>query len=254
MFRKLTLLSFTDIFYWNNSIRHRNGDPIKGLSSLILGYVVFVFITTGCVPKHHLSNATFRIHEKPVINNDERKQLSLEYLRMRHGINKEQATIEPKMVVVHWTEIYSLESTFDAFNSPRLSGRANLQTASNLNVLAHFLVDRDGTVFRLIPDTLFARHTIGLNYMAIGIENIGGSKAPLTQAQVKSNAELIDYLSRKYNIEYVIGHHEYYDFKKTPLWKETDPNYLTEKVDPGPEFMRELRKELLPLRFKSQPE
>ncbi len=37
------------------------------------------------------------------------------------------------------------------------------------------MVDRDGTRYRLMPETYMARHVIGLNYYSIGIENVGGS-------------------------------------------------------------------------------
>jgi N-acetylmuramoyl-L-alanine amidase len=114
-------------------------------------------------------------------------------------------------------------------------------------------VDRDGTIFRLLPDTTFARHTIGLNYTAIGIENIGGPEAPLTKAQLNANAELIRYLHKKHQLTYVIGHHEYYAFQGTDIWKETDPDYLTQKQDPGDRFMKKLRKKLADLNFKSKP-
>ncbi len=199
------------------------------------------------------SDPTLRIFEKPIIFNEEREHLSLEYMKVRHGIEAESAVIDPRMVVVHWTAVYSIEETFDIFNPVRLRGRAELQDAGALNVSAHFLVDRDGTIFRLLPDTTFARHTIGLNYMAIGIENIGGSQAPLTRAQLRANTELITWLAGKYDIEYVIGHHEYQDFRGSDVWMETDPDYLTYKVDPGPEFMRRLRERLKPLEFKSGP-
>lgn len=212
--------------------------------------ILLIFLSTLLA---EVQAQTFRIFEKPIIFDEERERLSLEYLKNRHGIEKETATILPTMVVVHWTAVYSLESTFDVFNPVHLGGRPELTSASNLNVSAHFLVDRDGTIFRLLPDTTFARHTIGLNYTAIGIENIGGPEAPLTKAQVKANADLIRYLNKKYKLTYVIGHHEYYAFQGTPLWKESDPNYLTQKQDPGPKFMKKLRKKLADLNFKSNP-
>jgi len=105
-------------------------------------------------------------------------------------------------------------------------------------------VDRDGVIFRQLPETAFARHTIGLNYCAIGVENVGGSNAPLTEAQLEANVALIRYLKKKYNIEYVIGHHEYKSFIGHPLWKEKDPNYLTNKTDPGDEFMNKVRERI----------
>ncbi|GHB26658.1 N-acetylmuramoyl-L-alanine amidase [Mongoliitalea lutea] len=213
-------------------------------------YILLGFFFFSC---QILVGQTFRIFEKPIIFNEERERLSLEYLEKRHGIIQDKATIQPKMVVVHWTAVPTLEGTFDVFNPVHLGGRPELTTASNLNVSAQFLVDRDGVIFRLLPDTTFARHTIGLNYMAIGIENIGGPDAPLTKAQVKANAELIKYLHKKYALEYVIGHHEYYAFQGSELWKETDPDYLTQKVDPGDRFMKKLRKRLQSYNFKSKP-
>ncbi|KAI9549746.1 hypothetical protein GHT06_004004 [Daphnia sinensis] len=149
-----------------------------------------------------------RIIDKPITWNAEREALSLKYLKERHGLEKEAPSITPQMVVVHWTAISTVEVTFDVFNPTTLGGRADLTGASNLNVSSQFLIDRDGTIFRLLPDTTFARHVIGLNYLAIGIENVGGPDAPLTKAQLDANEQLIRYLKRKYPIDYVIGHHE----------------------------------------------
>lgn len=199
------------------------------------------------------SQATFRIFDKPISWNDEREELSLKYLKDRHGLEKDTASIEPRMVVVHWTAINSVEVTFDVFNPPTLGGRDDLTGASNLNVSSQFLIDRDGTIFRLLPDTRFARHVIGLNYLAIGIENVGGEDSPLTKDQLKANEELIRNLQKKYPIEYVIGHHEYQNFQTTDLWKETDPDYRTIKSDPGDSFMQKLRKNLADLNLKPVP-
>jgi N-acetyl-anhydromuramyl-L-alanine amidase AmpD len=203
----------------------------------------------SCSPKD-----TLRIFDKPITWNAEREQLSLNYLKERHGLVQTTATIKPQMVVVHWTAIPTIEVTFDVFNPITLGGRADLTGASNLNVSSQFLIDRDGTIFRLLPETTFARHVIGLNYLAIGIENIGSDDMPLTKAQLDANEKLIRYLKRKYPIDYVIGHHEYQRFQKTALWKETDPNYRTVKSDPGDTFMNKLRKKLSDLNLSPLPQ
>lgn len=200
------------------------------------------------------NQATFRIIDKPITWNTEREALSLNYLKERHGLEKSTPSITPRMVVVHWTAISTVEVTFDVFNPTTLGGRADLTGASNLNVSSQFLIDRDGTIFRLLPDTTFARHVIGLNYLAIGVENVGGPDAPLTKAQLTANEQLIRYLKRKYPIDYVIGHHEYQNFQKTDLWKETDPDYRTVKSDPGDAFMLKLRKNLNGLNLKPMPQ
>ncbi len=104
-----------------------------------------------------------------------------------------------------------------------------------------------------MPENSFARHVIGLNYCAIGIENVGGSNFPLTEAQLEANEQLVRYLAKKYKIRYLIGHYEYTLFKNSSLWKETDPKYQTSKSDPGVDFMQKIRKNLADLNLSSSP-
>lgn len=214
---------------------------------LILLLIVFV---ASCA-----NNTSLSIIQKPITFDQTRESLSIQYLKERHGIEQTEAVIDPRMVVVHWTVVPTLEKTFDVFNPSELpSSRTGISSASRLNVSAHFLVDRDGTIYQLLPTTTFARHTIGLNHTAIGIENIADGKTlPLTQAQITANIQLIDYLAQKHNIDYVIGHHEYQRFIGHALWKETDPAYLTEKTDPGDTNMRLIRAGLTNLHLNSIP-
>ncbi|AKD05443.1 N-acetylmuramoyl-L-alanine amidase [Pontibacter korlensis] len=196
----------------------------------------------------------FKIVEKPIVFDQERKQLSLEYMEARYNMQKDAPYIEPKMIVLHWTAIPTLERSFAAMNPTLLPGaRTEIGAASNLNVSAQFLVDRDGTVYRQLPDTAFARHVIGLNHCAIGVENVGGGSEGLTKAQLKANEELVRYLKSRYDIEYLIGHYEYKDFEGHPLWKEVDSGYRTQKVDPGVGFMKKIRKRTKDLGLKGSP-
>lgn len=203
-------------------------------------------ILTSCGPD---------IVDKPITFNEERLGLSTEYLASHYGIEKAEPTITPQMVVVHWTAIPTFEKSFEAFANTKLPNwRPEIAGAGALNVSSHFLVDRDGTIYRLMPETIMARHVIGLNHCAIGIENVGGTEdTPLTDAQLKANIDLIDYLSSKYDISYVIGHHEYRNFEGHPLWLEKDQGYRTEKSDPGDAFMSEIRNAFEPNKFKEIP-
>ncbi|MCX6217721.1 peptidoglycan recognition family protein [Spirosoma sp.] len=193
----------------------------------------------------------FRIIEKPIVFDEERKLLSLDYLIRRHGIQQSAPYIKPKMIVLHWTAVPTLQAAFDLFNPSVLTDRPDIQAASRLNISVPFLVDRDGTIYRLLPDTVFTRHCIGLNYCAIGIENVGNNN--LTDAQLDANVQLVRYLKQRYAIEYLIGHYEYKDFIGTPLWKETDSTYLTSKTDPGKEFMKNVRRQVKDLKLKGSP-
>ena len=104
-----------------------------------------------------------------------------------------------------------------------------------------------------MPETLMARHVIGLNRRAIGIENIGNND--LTRAQLETNARLIGSLARRFQIQYLIGHLEYGRFKGSALWEERESEYFTVKPDPGADFMHRLRLRLTRdgLDFKDRP-
>ena len=111
----------------------------------------------------------------------------------------------------------------------------------SVNVSSHFLVDRDGTVHRLLPEDAFARHCIGFNHISIGVENVGGTKGTtLTEAQVDANVRLIRELRSRYPIDLVIGHHESLDLEAHPYFVELDSTYRSIKQDPS-DFMEAVR-------------
>ncbi|MDC6364657.1 MULTISPECIES: peptidoglycan recognition family protein [Flavobacteriaceae] len=196
-----------------------------------------------------------QIVDVPILFNEQRIELTKEYLQQRYNLNQETPEITPKMIVLHWTVIPTLKKSFEAFNPPTLPNwRPDIKNVSGLNVSAHFLVDQDGTIYRLMPETTMARHVIGLNHCAIGIENVGGTEDnPLTKKQLKSNIYLVNYLTSKYDIEYLIGHLEYALFENHPLWLEVDDGYRTEKTDPGMDFMTKVRKATKKFNFKPVP-
>lgn len=195
------------------------------------------------------------ITDRHISFSPERFELSNAYIKSHYGLDVDQPTIVPKIIVLHWTAIPTLEKSFAAFKNDTLpTWRPELQDAGKLNVSAHFLVDRDGTIYRLMPETTLARHVIGLNYNAIGVENVGGTKdTPMTRAQIDANAWLVKYLAKKYPIEYLIGHYEYTQMENTPLWLEKDDSYRTEKTDPGVAFMNAVRKKTKNLSLKPAP-
>lgn len=216
------------------------------MKRILLTYIGSILLFSCTVEKE--------IIDKPIIFDEERKVLTLEYLSEHYDLVQSAPTITPKMVVLHWTVIPTFEESFDTFNPSVLPSRPVIKAASSLNVSSQFMVDRDGTIYRLLPETTMARHVIGLNHCAIGIENIGGTEdLPLTEAQLTSNIWLVNYLSKKYNIDYLIGHYEYTLFEGHELWLEKDEGYRTEKDDPGPGFMWKVREATQEHNFKSLP-
>lgn len=196
-----------------------------------------------------------RINSKPINFDQERVELTIAYRRIHQDPAANDVIIQPKMIILHWTGIASFASTWNYFNRTRAeAARAELAAAGEVNVSAQFLVDRDGTIYRLMPETWMARHCIGLNHVAIGIENVGdGEKFPLTQAQVKSDAALVRYLAGKYPITHLIGHQEYRRMEGTPFFLELDPKYRNEKPDPGMDFMDRVRALVSDLKLQRPP-
>ncbi len=224
----------------------------RNKNKAFVGYILFTLLgwmlILGCS-----ENRT--IVDKPIIFDAEREKLTLEYLSDRYGLEQNSPEIVPQMIVLHWTVIPTFQESFEAFDNATLPDwRPDIQNRSGLNVSSQFMVDRDGTIYRLMPETIMARHVIGLNHCAIGIENIGGTEnLPLTKAQLEANIWLVDYLADKYDISYMIGHYEYTLFEGHELWLEKDDGYRTVKDDPGVEFTESVRNANRKHNFKPLP-
>ena len=74
------------------------------------------------------------------------------------------------------------------------------------------MIDRDGTIYQLVPLTTICRHTVGLNWTAIGIEHVGTSDASILEnpRQMRASLQLTLWLMHRFGISLpnVIGHAE----------------------------------------------
>lgn len=199
-----------------------------------------------------------KIIDKPIDFGPERIAMTKEYIKTHYGMSVENIEITPKIILLHWTAEMDFDKSFKRLQPERLlSDRKDIVKASALNVSSQFMVARDGTIYRLMPENWMARHVIGLNYSSIGIENIGGKDNKiddLTPAQRQANIDLVLYLKAKYpSIEYLVGHHEYKQMESTSLWLEKDKGYRTVKSDPGEKFMSDIRNGVKCLNLKAPP-
>ena len=189
--------------------------------------------------------------EAPIAWTDERARLTLDYRRAHSDPGATDLTIEPQVIVLHATGGNSAHATRAYFDPPRIeAARKALARGGAVNVSAHYLIDRDGTIYRLQPETRFARHCIGLNHIAIGIENVGdGDRVPLTDAQVAADAALIRELCRRFRITHLLGHSEVMSFRSHPYYVERVSGYRNEKDDPGAQFMARVRERVADLKL-----
>lgn len=256
----LAINSGVDMLLFANQLSHNS---VKELVNTI-----FTQVKSKKIPLSRIIESNKRIQnlhvknsiiDKPILFTQKRKDMTKAYIKKHYGLDVQNIKIKPKIIVLHWTAVMDLNKSFARLYPEKLlSDRKDIQKASALNVSAHYLVDRDGTIYQLMPDDEMARHVIGLNYSSIGIENVGGEankKEDLTPAQLCSNVALVKYLKQKYpGIKYLIGHLEYQKMQNNPLWLERDANYRTQKADPGYNFMYKVRKQVKALHLRGPNE
>ena len=248
--------SGVDILLFGNQLASNNVEELVE--------IIYSQVKSGAISKKRILESNRRIEnlhtknsivQKPIDFTKKRIDMTKAYIKQHYAFDVKVITIDPKIIVLHWTAVMDFDDCYKRLKGDTLySDRGDIADAGALNVSAHFLVARDGTIFELMPDNYMARHVIGLNYSSIGVENVGGEgnvKDDLTDAQVAANIKLVKYLRAKYpNIEYLIGHHEYQKLESSPLWLEKDASYRTKKADPGDRFMRSVRKEVEDLGLK----
>jgi len=231
-------------------------------TAIVVSTFILVFVAMSFT--HALLSQTFQITslsgikiiDKPIDFGIERQRLTLAYRRLHQDPVAQDITIHPKIIILHYTVTPTFKETWEYFDRIRAeASRESLAAAGEVNVSAQFVVDRDGTIYRLMPENWMARHCIGLNHVAIGVENVGDADAlKLTDAQVEADAALVRYLAKKYPITTLLGHSEYRRMEKTPYFLELDAAYRNTKLDPGAEFMLAVRKRLADLKLQSPPE
>ena len=144
---------------------------------------------------------------KPIPYTAERKADMAAYAKRHYGIDDYRLR-DPKVIVEHYTATSAFAPVFDYFSrnvpDPELHELPG--------VCSHYVIDRDGTIYRLVPTTIMCRHTVGLNWTAIGIEHVGQSDAQVmgNRRQLAASLRLTRSLQGRYGIatRNVIGHNE----------------------------------------------
>ena len=129
------------------------------------------------------------------------------YARRHYGIDTFRL-VDPRVIVQHFTANDSFAATYEAF----AHDDPDPEFGELPNVCAHFVVDRDGAIYQLVTMKWMCRHTVGLNYTAIGIEHVGNSDAEIlgNGRQLRASLRLTRWLRCKKHISVrdVIGHNE----------------------------------------------
>jgi N-acetylmuramoyl-L-alanine amidase len=143
---------------------------------------------------------------KPIPFGVKRRAETAQYAERHYGVHS--WVLRPKVIVEHFTANESFAGTWNAF----AADTPDPELGQLPGTCAHFVVDRDGTVYQLVALNVMCRHTVGLNDVAIGIEHVGTSDAEVLHdaAQIRSSLLLTRWLMVRFRISLanVIGHNE----------------------------------------------
>jgi beta-N-acetylhexosaminidase len=116
--------------------------------------------------------------------------------------------LHPRVIVIHFTDTPDFRSTYNTF-APDVP---DVELHELPGVCSHFVIDRDGTIYQLVPLDIMCRHTVGLNWTAIGIEHVGFTDAEVmnNQREFDASLALVHWLRCRFHIsvDNVIGHNE----------------------------------------------
>jgi beta-N-acetylhexosaminidase len=147
------------------------------------------------------------IVSKPIPFGAHRRAETAQYAARHYGLHTSRL-VHPHVIVEHYTASTTLSSAWSTF-----AGDAPDPELHELpGTCAHFVIDRDGTIYQLVRLDVMCRHTVGLNWAALGIEHVGLSDAQVLGdgAEMRSSLALTVWLMWRYRIRLanVIGHNE----------------------------------------------
>lgn len=119
-------------------------------------------------PTRSLSLAPPSLYQWPIPYGTARKREMAAYSLRHYGENT-YVLSNPKVIVEHYTETPTAQEAFNTF-APDVPDNEFHELP---NTCAHFLVEQSGRIDQLVSLSLRCRHTTGLNWTAIGIENVG---------------------------------------------------------------------------------
>ncbi len=147
------------------------------------------------------------IVQKPIPFPRERKEQMAAYARRHYDIDSYRLR-DPKVIVEHYTVTETFQQTYNTFAPNHPDPSFNEYP----NTCAHYVIDRDGTIYQLVPRSIMCRHTVGLNYTSFGIEHVGKSDGDVmnNKRQLAASLRLTRWLRCRYGIatKNVIGHSE----------------------------------------------
>jgi N-acetylmuramoyl-L-alanine amidase len=133
--------------------------------------------------------------------------------------------VHPHVIVEHMSEASSAAAVRNTF----VPDVPDVELGELPNVCSHFVVSSAGKIYALVNLRTRCRHTVGLNWTAIGIEHVGYADADALDdpAEMQASLRLTQWLRCKFHIavKNVIGHNE---SLSSPYHREDVPSLRTQ--------------------------
>jgi len=157
-------------------------------------------------------SASASIARPPIVNHPipfgpKRKREMAAYSERHYGQARWRLR-RPRVIVEHMAQTGTAAAVFNTF-APDV---ADVELGELPNVCSHFVISPAGRIFKLVNLRTRCRHTVGLNWTAIGIEHAGYGDGDVlgNRAQLRASLWLTQYLRCRFGIGLgdVIGHNE----------------------------------------------
>jgi N-acetylmuramoyl-L-alanine amidase len=190
----------------------------RGFESLPLRFfgrssrVLAALILSSCLVSVAAASAPSRprIVWDPIPFGAKRKAETVSYVRRHYGsfMKPTWRLTDPHAIVIHFTDTADFSSAYNTFAADVPDSELHELPGT----CAHFVIDRAGAIHQLVSLGTICRHTVGLNWTAIGIEHVGYSDAQVLgdRRELAASLHLVRWLRCRYGIPVkdVIGHNE----------------------------------------------
>jgi N-acetyl-anhydromuramyl-L-alanine amidase AmpD len=135
------------------------------------------------------------------------------------GYEKPEKTRSIDTIVIH--------SSYNALGGDPYSLEKLLSEYKQYGVSAHYVIDREGKIYRLVSEKNIAYHAgvskvpdgrTGVNNFSIGIELMNKEDSKFTDDQYESLNNLLSDIKKRYKIKYVLGHNQIAPGRKSDPW------------------------------------
>jgi N-acetylmuramoyl-L-alanine amidase len=169
--------------------------------------LTFVLLATSPAPAHRARVARPSITLWPIPFGAKRKREMAAYSERHYG-ERTWRLRHPHVIVEHMSQTGDARAVYNTF-APDVP---DVELHELPNVCSHFAIGSSGRIFRLVNLRTRCRHTVGLNWTAIGIEHVGygDGDALGNPRELHASLRLTQWLRCKFHIPVrdVIGHAE----------------------------------------------